>query len=596
MKNNQKDNNNKLESTIEILQVKCNNNEFEEMKLLVENDTELIKKWNEQATNNIFSKLETDQLIELFTRFDLSDKIELSVFLANFRLKLMHDNFDSSPIVPRYFLIAASKYINLTIDDMMKLDCINLNPFIENSELLYLDIDGVGMNLKNCTYNIFNGDIEDLSEKEAYKFERLLMSSISLKKPEKLAIIRNMNSINRFQKVELLKIWDEEIDKFSKLKLQTMKGLKKQSNKHKIHWEEIEEEIKKEKVISSRIDKNIFDSTNSFTPKAIMTYLNESIIGQEESTKKISTAIYYQLKLLEKDNIDNRFPNDSIFNNKINKSSTRIGPILLAGETGSGKTMIVKKAASFSKVNFLHIDASSLVEDGVVGKSTDCIAKDLLRQTDFDTEKAEKSIIFFDECDKLLQKDSGQAILFQLLRFTEGADMPINISNSDHDANKLQDIKFLSTKQMLIVFSGAFQNIIDKTTVGFGSKREVNNKKLSKDDILKSGLPKELLGRIKQTIVLNSLSEDDYYKILTKSKDSPIKDYIKKIEINDNMISFDDEILHKIANIASKSTLGVRAIAQILEELFDDILFESPQYQYKEFTLTVKDLELLMEV
>lgn len=327
-----------------------------------------------------------------------------------------------------------------------------------------------------------------------------------------------------------------------------------------------------------------------------MTYLNESIIGQEEATKKISTAIYYQLKLLEQENIDNRFPNDSIFNNKINKSSTRIGPILLAGETGSGKTMIVKKAAEFANINFLHIDASSLVEDGIVGKSTDCIAKDLLRQTDYDTEKAEKSIIFFDECDKLLQKDSGQAILFQLLRFTEGAAMPINISNSDHDANKLQDINFLSSKQMLIIFSGAFQNIIDKTTVGFGSKKEVNNKKLSKDDILKSGLPKELLGRIKQTIVLNSLSEDDYYKILTKSKDSPIKDYINKIEINDNMISFDDEILHKIANIASKSTLGVRVIAQILEELFDDILFESPQYQYKEFTLTVKDLELLMEV
>jgi len=573
---------------IKQLQTLSDDSNFKEIEKIINNNSKIIKKWNQEASQKIIKKLSTDKIVDLYHRFKENFTVDLSQFLVNYRLDMMQDNFDT-PVMPRYFLMASCALLDISLHKMLKIDCINLNPYLKHMDKLYADKDGVGILFSKCKYDVFQSKVPYLNEEKSNQFEQLLMCSTSLSKSEKLAIIRNIKNLDLFQIRELINIFKSEVEQFSKLSIKTLISLVSNSKNCHIEWREVQEEVYKEKEISLLITKDeMFDSTNNFfTPKSIQAYLSKSVIGQDSALKSISTTIYYHIKSL---NHKNKFYESKIYGAHNYLKCSNISPILLAGATGSGKTMIVQEASEFAKVNFFHIDASTLVTTGIVGDSVDNIGKDLLRQTNYDIEKAQTSILFFDECDKLLHKDSGMAVLSQLLRLSEGANLSINISNYDYDSEKFKDIKSISTNKMLIIFAGSFQDLIDKTTVGFNSKA---NKSLSKSDIKKSGLPKEFIGRLKQMIVLNKLSKDDYYNILTNSTSSPLNDYISKLKINGNDLVVDDELLVKITNLASKSDYGVRTIFSILQNLFEDLLFISPQYKDHEFHLTLDDLNTI---
>ena len=82
-------------------------------------------------------------------------------------------------------------------------------------------------------------------------------------------------------------------------------------------------------------------------------------------------------------------------------------------------------------------------------------------------------------------------------------------------------------------------------------------------------------------------------KRITQSKDSPLNEYIRKIEINDDKVFIEEGVLKEIAKIAAKSEFGVRKISKILEELFDDILFKSPEKKIETFEITMNDVKRL---
>lgn len=573
-------------------------NQFNDMKNILSDNQEVLDYWYIQAQKEIFDKLNEDKLGSLFKRFNYKES-ELTYMLATVFTKesdssdyipQIKDIFQNNEFIPRSFLIASCRALSINIDDMINIDYVNLNPYLDDVANLYLDKDGIGVKLENCNYAIFNGAVPFLDKEKSYEFERLLMSSISLDKDEKLEIIRSINNLNEFQIIELMTIWDTENLQFINLNLPQHESLRVHTDKHAKWWKEIIEENKKEKRIKENLKdtQDIFDKNNDFTPKAILGYLNGSVVGQNKAKKKIATAIYQQDKLFKSDKKHIIPKNDNSY-----QGLKPSGPILLAGPTGSGKTFIIQEASKFSNLNFVHVDASLLVESGISGYSTDDIVKKILAQANYDLELAKYSVLFFDECDKILHKYNPQSILGQLLRFTEGAKMPINISQYDSNIEKLKKIDNLSTNNMLIIFGGAFQWLNDKeATVGFGAsliKKE--EEKLSHEDIEKSGFPKELLGRIKQTIILDKLTKSDYYKILTKSKDSPLNDYIKKIEINKDKVIIESGVLEKIASMAYNSEFGIRKITHILENLFDDIMFQSPDKKIETFTIKLCDLD-----
>lgn len=310
------------------------------------------------------------------------------------------------------------------------------------------------------------------------------------------------------------------------------------------------------------------------TPQSILQHLDKSIIAQSDAKKEIALTLYYHT-------LKSKYQNA--------KQIQSSAPIMLIGPTGSGKTFIVKEACAYLGVLFIHVDTSSMVSEGIVGYNIGKLAADILEKAGFDIQKAEQCVVFFDEMDKLFHPDDdeyGSEVSHQLLRFIEGT--TVNIPKQDIGGEK--EVK-LDTYKMQFILGGAFQWIVDKKdTISTNSMGFLNDKVqtpkqeqpgITLEDLYKEDVPKELLGRMHTIVNLYSLTEKDYYQILTQSAKSPLQEFIDKIEFHGENVIVDDEVIHAVANYAANSDLGVRSLRQILKKLFSNALFLAPAAEEK---------------
>ena len=228
-------------------------------------------------------------------------------------------------------------------------------------------------------------------------------------------------------------------------------------------------------------------------------------------------------------------------------------------------------------IPYLHVDSSSLVSAGIRGYTISDILKDLLRKTNYKRLYAESAVIFFDEIDKLLVHHDGTSILHQLLRLVEGTEFPID--KTQEEMHEFRSITSISTKNILFVFAGSFQSLIDQKgrQSGFITDTSENKTGLKKSEIEKTDLPKELLGRIGDIIVLQKLSKDVLRSILLHSDRSPLKKYQQMLRSNGLSLDLSDEDIEAIINKASQSPYGARALNQALKPYVDIQLFDVPK-------------------
>jgi ATP-dependent Clp protease ATP-binding subunit ClpX len=230
-------------------------------------------------------------------------------------------------------------------------------------------------------------------------------------------------------------------------------------------------------------------------------------------------------------------------------------------------------------IPYLHVDCSSLVSAGIRGYTISDILKDLLRKTHYKRLYAESAVIFFDEIDKLLTHHDGASILHQLLRLVEGTEFPIN--KTQEEMHEFRSVNSISTKNMLFIFAGSFQSLIEQKSrqSGFITNTSESNTGVQKNDIEKTDLPKELLGRIGDIIVLQKLSREDLRSILLHSDRSPLKKYQQMLRLNGLSLDLSDEDIEAIIDKASQSSYGARALNQALKPYVDRQLFEVPRTQ-----------------
>lgn len=319
----------------------------------------------------------------------------------------------------------------------------------------------------------------------------------------------------------------------------------------------------------------------SKSPKMILEYLNKHIISQDEAKKQIAIAMYYHgLKL--------KFPT--------NKEIGTNGPLMIVGPTGSGKTFLVQKACEYMGTLFLHVDAASMVPEGIKGYSVNSLIQDLVSLADGNIDKATKAVIFLDEMDKLfLDKNSdlnyGPRVTSQLLRMLEGSTFKVYDGSGKTEKESID----FSTQNVQFILGGAFQSILDekqtrKSAMGFNQKPvDIDRQEITLEDLYKTDVPKELLGRMMSVVNLYPLSEDDYYKILTQSQSSPLSEFVNKIEFHGDKVDISDETLHDISKAAAQSELGVRAIKQTLKNMFNDALFTAADEKYKTHLIVYKE-------
>lgn len=312
-------------------------------------------------------------------------------------------------------------------------------------------------------------------------------------------------------------------------------------------------------------------------------FILDTVRGQDEQVRQIVNAEYKSINYQIKSNV------------------------LIVGKSGTGKTEILRQLAKKTGKACITVDANDYTEEAYKGANVSDIVLQLLRETNFDFDRAENGIVIIDEIDKKAKpldsfsRDvSGKGVQDALLKLIEGKSIPISMFRVD---SQVPEVYYINTENIMFFFAGAFSGI-DKIIknrlrqsykMGFSAetkseKQVQEERKIQKADLIKFGLEEEFVGRIDTIVQLNDLSEEVLVDILKNSKKSRLKTYLHCLKSDGITVKYNENCIKNFAKKAQKDgkETGAREISNVINYVFDQIMYQvmsKPQGTYKELIL-----------
>jgi len=347
--------------------------------------------------------------------------------------------------------------------------------------------------------------------------------------------------------------------------------------------------INKERNDEFRKDKKV---SKALDPIKIKNYLDEYIIGQDAAKIALSVGVVNHYKRI--------FFESSV---ELEKSN-----ILVFGPTGSGKTLLAKTIARYLNVPFVVADATTLTEAGYVGDDVESIIGGLLSAADNDVARCEQGIIFLDEVDKIARKSegasitrdvSGEGVQQALLKLVEGTKCKVSVNGGKkHPA--LDQVE-IDTSKILFVAGGAFpglEKLVERrqrgTNIGFNgplSTDNVDRTEVTPEDFIKFGMIPEFCGRFPITVQIDELTVTDFIKILQEPKNNLLAQMKFYFESDEIELSFTEEAVTAVAELAHEQHVGARGLKTILERTLMPYMYtlaEIKKQGFKKIEITDK--------
>tara|TARA_A100001011_G_scaffold196336_1_gene204664 strand:+ start:20271 stop:21494 length:1224 start_codon:yes stop_codon:yes gene_type:complete len=338
-------------------------------------------------------------------------------------------------------------------------------------------------------------------------------------------------------------------------------------------------------------------------PKQIKAFLDDYVIGQEQAKKVLSVAVYNHYKRLNQ-NLNNEV--------EIEKSN-----IIIAGRTGTGKTLLAKTIAKMLQVPIAIVDATVLTEAGYVGEDVESILTRLLQAADYDQQKAERGIVFIDEIDKIARKSdnpsitrdvSGEGVQQALLKLLEGT--VVNVPPKGGRKHPDQKFVEINTEHILFIAGGAFDGVerhiakrMNMQAVGYSTSAK--RKSVTEDDLLAHitpsdlkdfGLIPEIIGRLPVLTHMHPLDEKALQQILTAPKNALVKQYQHLFYLDGVTLTFTPTSLDFIVEQAVQYALGARGLRSLCEAILTDAMYELPSTNTTELKITKRYAENKLSV